>query len=154
MIGVDGKWVTTFGLVNCSRLSLYRHYAMRSGDATPLRRACAFKYCASLPSVYVPESVVSLGAEAFAGCSSLTSLTIGSHRLSWALLACRLRRQRVNEAAGTLDAFCMALRDVRTRQTVVAYIPRYSALEKVGNDAFRGCPLGSIPCDHLTLAHR
>ena len=107
---------------------------------------CAFLNCASLPSVYVPESVVSLGAEAFAGCSSLTSLTIGSRRLSWALLACLLRRQRVNEAAGTLDAFCMALRDVRTRQTVVAYIPRYSALKEVGNGAFRRCPLESIPC--------
>ena len=38
--------------------------------------ACAFEGCSSLTSVTIPSSVTSIGACAFEGCSSLTSVTI------------------------------------------------------------------------------
>lgn len=38
----------------------------------------AFEYCSSLTSVTIPNSVTSIGISAFQGCSSLTSVTIGN----------------------------------------------------------------------------
>ena len=38
----------------------------------------AFYYCESLTSITIPDSVTSIGYAAFAGCSSLTSVTIGN----------------------------------------------------------------------------
>jgi hypothetical protein len=38
----------------------------------------AFSYCSSLTSVIIPESVISIGNDAFSFCSSLTSVTIGN----------------------------------------------------------------------------
>ena len=38
----------------------------------------AFSYCSSLTSITIPNSVTSIGEGAFVGCSSLTSITIGN----------------------------------------------------------------------------
>ena len=37
---------------------------------------CAFRYCTSLKSITIPNSVMEIGSSAFSGCSSLTSITI------------------------------------------------------------------------------
>ena len=37
---------------------------------------CAFRYCTSLKSITIPNSVIEIGSSAFSGCSSLTSITI------------------------------------------------------------------------------
>ena len=37
---------------------------------------CAFRYCTSLTSITIPNSVMEIGSSAFSGCSSLTSITI------------------------------------------------------------------------------
>ena len=37
---------------------------------------CAFRYCTSLKSITIPNSVMEVGSSAFSGCSSLTSITI------------------------------------------------------------------------------
>ena len=37
---------------------------------------CAFRYCTSLKSITIPNSVMEIGSSAFSGCSSLKSITI------------------------------------------------------------------------------
>ena len=37
---------------------------------------CAFRYCTSLKSITIPNSVMEIGSSAFSGCSSLTIITI------------------------------------------------------------------------------
>ena len=76
--------------------------------------ATAFAYCSSLTSVTIPNSVTSIGNYAFQNCSSLTSVTIPNS---------------VTSIGNSAFWGCSSLTSVTIPNSVTS----------IGNDAFRGC---------------
>ena len=62
----------------------------------------AFNYCASLTSISIPDSVVSLGEGSFSRCSSLTSVSLGKNIISIGTLAFSYCTNLVFDYHGTL----------------------------------------------------
>ncbi len=79
----------------------------------------AFQYCSSLTSITIPSTVTSIGNNAFYGCSSLTSVTIPNSVTS------------ISESA---FSGCSGLTSVTIPNSVTS----------IGNHAFYGCGLTSI----------
>ena len=74
----------------------------------------AFQDCSSLTSIAIPNSITSIGNYAFAGCSSLTSITIPNS---------------ITEINSGIFANCSSLTSITIPNSVTS----------IGNDAFYGC---------------
>ena len=76
----------------------------------------AFYYCSSLTSITIPEGVTSIGSSAFSGCSSLTFITIP---------------ESITSIGSSAFDDCSSLEIVDFGEN--------SQLTSIGNSAFRGC---------------
>ena len=75
----NGNGLTVCGLVNKAateiRIPSQIQYGKYTYEVTSIGKD-AFRYCAGLTSITIPNSVTSIGEGAFLGCVSLTSITI------------------------------------------------------------------------------
>ena len=113
----------------------------------------AFRGCAGLTSVAIPNSVTSIGNSAFAGCSGLTSVTIPNSVTSigkWAFYLCSsLTSVTIGNSVTSIgeDAFgaCSGLTSVIIGKSVTS----------IGNNAFRGCAgLTSVTLNSNTIVSK
>ncbi len=97
----------------------------------------AFEYCEALKSVTIPDSVTSIGSEAFSGCSSLMSITIPDSvtRIGYAAFKGCSSLTSVTIPAGVTSIGDEAFRDCSALTDAV--IPE--TVKSIGEQAFFGC---------------
>jgi Flp pilus assembly protein protease CpaA len=98
--------------------------------------AAAFRYCANLTTVTIPNSVTSIGNMAFYFCTNLASVTLLNGVTSigaWAFESCSLTSVTIPSSVTSIgdDAFCCC--------TNLASVTLLNGVTGIGEGAFRGC---------------
>ena len=120
----------------------------------------AFRYCSSLTSVIIGDSVTSIYSQAFSNCSSLTNVTIGdgvksigSYAFSWcSSLTSVIIGDNVTSIGSSAFAYCSSLTEVTIPNSVTSIgdsafygcsslisIEIPNSVTSIGNSAFSGC---------------
>ncbi len=103
--------------------------------------SCAFRYCRTLTSITIPNSVTSIGSYAFSNCTSLTSVTIPSSVTSIGSCAFRYCRtltsitfaegSQLTTIGSYAFEYCTSLESITFAEG--------SQLTSIGSYAFRNC---------------
>ena len=97
----------------------------------------AFRYCSSLTSITIPDSVTSIGIFAFSGCSSLTSITITNSVTSigeYAFWSCgSLTSITIPDSVTSIGSYAFSY----CRSLTSITIP--DSVTSIGNYAFSSC---------------
>ena len=101
----------------------------------------AFENCDSLKSVVIPDNVTSLGSYCFQNCDSLKSVVIGAKVAAindYAFYNC----YKLSDVTGGASVTTIGSYAFYNTALTKAFLP--DAVQTIGGNAFRGCPLKEI----------